>query len=510
MLCEEFAYMNAIQAARPRGLNVVPVLIDDEGMLAHGPGGLEDVMAGWDKTRGRRPHIMYTVTMGQNPTSGLLSVRRRQDIYEICRRYDIIIVEDDPYWYLQYPSANVLARQIRGRPVSENYFEPGHNYNTAVYEATGGSGAVMPTGHKPKSSGSAFLDSLVPSYLSLDVDGRVVRLHTFSKTVAPGCRLGWITAQPGIIERIQRITETTTQQPSGFVQSLIAELLLGPDADDSTTNTTTTTTRQHPTASTDKGMSLSFRRRGPESSSGGHAKDRVEARGWKMDGWIRWLEGLRGNYERRMQIMTEVLEAGKYQVVDSSVTDLKTDTSIVIPSSPVAGGGAGDDFQIISRQLMYDFAYPMAGMFLWLHLNFPTHPLYHHYQRQSSATTATRGDSKADKEAADTTGLQNLSRAMWLYMTRPPFLVLLAPGTMFAPTPEILNDRGWQYLRLCFAAVDAEDVRGMSERVVKAIGGFWDIKDKEVVDKLLRDDEEEQTGRREEEEEMWLPGPVVC
>ena len=62
ILVEEFCYMNAIQAARPRGLNVVPVAIDDEGMKAHGNGGLYDVLDNWDEARGKRPHMIYTVT----------------------------------------------------------------------------------------------------------------------------------------------------------------------------------------------------------------------------------------------------------------------------------------------------------------------------------------------------------------------------------------------------------------------------------------------------------------
>lgn len=62
ILCEEFAYMNAIQAARPRGLNVVPVAIDNEGMLATGKDGLADVLENWDQNKGKRPHLMYTVT----------------------------------------------------------------------------------------------------------------------------------------------------------------------------------------------------------------------------------------------------------------------------------------------------------------------------------------------------------------------------------------------------------------------------------------------------------------
>lgn len=120
--------------------------------------------------------------MGHNPTSGVLSVQRRKDIYAICQEYDIIIVEDDPYWYLQYPSAATHEAESRG-------------LSTPRLTLT----------HKPvKSSGYEFIDSLVPSYLSVDTDGRVIRLDTFSKTVAPGCRLGWITAQPAFIERLLR------------------------------------------------------------------------------------------------------------------------------------------------------------------------------------------------------------------------------------------------------------------------------------------------------------------
>lgn len=62
ILCEEFAYMNAIQAARPRGLQVVPVRMDSEGMLPTGKGGLEDILKNWDFQTGKRPHLMYTVT----------------------------------------------------------------------------------------------------------------------------------------------------------------------------------------------------------------------------------------------------------------------------------------------------------------------------------------------------------------------------------------------------------------------------------------------------------------
>jgi DNA-binding transcriptional MocR family regulator len=69
ILCEEFAYMSAMQSARPRGVQIVPVKIDMEGMLASGPGGLEDVLANWDEKRGKRPHLLYTVTCVSRSTS---------------------------------------------------------------------------------------------------------------------------------------------------------------------------------------------------------------------------------------------------------------------------------------------------------------------------------------------------------------------------------------------------------------------------------------------------------
>ena len=62
MLVEEFAYMNAIQAASPRGMNIIIVAIDEEGMKADGPGGLQEVLEQWDSSKGKRPHLLYIVS----------------------------------------------------------------------------------------------------------------------------------------------------------------------------------------------------------------------------------------------------------------------------------------------------------------------------------------------------------------------------------------------------------------------------------------------------------------
>jgi DNA-binding transcriptional MocR family regulator len=421
ILCEEFAYMNAIQAVKPRGLNVVPVAIDLEGMLPTGPGGLEDVLENWDFSKGKRPHLMYTVTyvkslsnwqifgarlltnysIGQNPTSGTLSVQRRKDIYALCSKYDVMIIEDDPYWYLQFPSATGKEAEARG--LSPPPAQTPHKFE--------------------KSTGYDFLDSLVPSYLNFDYDGRVVRLDTFSKTVAPGCRLGWVTAQPSIVERILRITETSTQQPSGFVQSMVAELLIGPQP-----------------------IALEFARKS--------RSEQLNFTGWKTDGWVRWLAGLRGSYERRMNRMCDLLEEGRFQLKQGTPTK-----------------SSESDWAVISKTKLYSFDWPRGGMFVWVHMHLESHPLW---GKLNGPTLAT---------------------GLWIHLTKKPTLVLAAPGTIFSPTPEIMEEKGWQYFRLCFAAVSEEEVDRCSKSFSDGINSFWLIKDEKDIERIDDDEAQYQQGQ---------------
>ncbi|KAF1962420.1 PLP-dependent transferase [Byssothecium circinans] len=389
MLVERYCYMNAVQTAAPRGVTIAPVEIDDEGMVAKGPGGLEDVLENWDYSKGRRPHLLYTVTVGQNPTSGTLSVARRTEIYAICVKYDVVIVEDDPYWYLQYPS----------------------NAPSAA------------TPKPQKSSGFEFLDSLIPSYLSLDYQGRVVRLDTFSKTMAPGCRLGWITAQPALVERLLRLTESSTQQPSGFVQSMVVELISGPQS------------------STDPGR-------------GGAA----DGSGWKVDGWVRWLEGLRGNYERRMTVMCDTLDAHKYVV---KAGRRKSFTSVADDE---------DEWAVIETTKIYDFVRPLGGMFVWVRFDFSSHPL----RKQIPPA--------------------RLSQALWVLWTQKPYLCLVAPGSMYSPTAEIRDGDSFNCFRLCFAAVDEDKIEDISKRFANGAQDFWKIKSKERIEELLDEVEGEGVG----------------
>ena len=358
--------------------------------------------------------------MGQNPTSGVLSLQRRREIYALLCKYDIIAVEDDPYWYLQYPTSTASNTTTTSDPANISF-----NPDVKMFA----NAEPVPEGWK--SSGYKFLDSLVPSMISIDVEGRVIRLDTFSKTVAPGCRLGWISAQPALVERILRITETSTQQPSGFVQSMIAELILGPDH---------------------KGLEDA------KSKEKGGKGGLPSGEGWKADGWIRWLEGLRGNYERRKKKMCAILNEGSYLVKSGRRHSLTAATD-----------DADDEWSVIEKTQIMSFDDHVGGMFLWLRVHFENHPLYHSF--------------------AKTGELARLSRAMWIFWTTKPYLALVSPGSIFSPTDEVKAAEGWKYFRLCFAAINEEDLGPVSERVAEGVQAFWRIKDRKKIDELLEDDE---------------------
>jgi DNA-binding transcriptional MocR family regulator len=49
-----------------------------------------------------KPRVLYTVPNGSNPTGGSLSTSRRAAIYATARRHRLLILEDDPYYYLQF------------------------------------------------------------------------------------------------------------------------------------------------------------------------------------------------------------------------------------------------------------------------------------------------------------------------------------------------------------------------------------------------------------------------
>lgn len=192
LITEQFTFSSAVETCRPMGVRAVGIEMDTGGMI---PSALESVLANWDATArgGPKPKLMYTIPTGSNPTGSTLSVERRREIYRVCQKHNVYILEDEPYYFLQ------------------------------MQPYTAGQGAAV-DGAAPASH-AEFLKSLVPSYLTLDVDGRVMRLDSFSKVISPGSRVGWITASQQVIERFVRHSELSTQNPSGISQLFLYKLL---------------------------------------------------------------------------------------------------------------------------------------------------------------------------------------------------------------------------------------------------------------------------------------------
>eukprot|EP00937_MAST-01D_sp_MAST-1D-sp2_P006379 g6379.t1 len=188
ILVESPTYSGSLAFLGPYGCGKVAVQTDEMGLV---PESLEEVLAAWDESRdGPRPRVLYTIPNGSNPTGGSLTMARKRRVYEIARRpeNDLIVLEDDPYYYLQFGD---------------------------------GPGAALPG----ESAAGAREGGRVPSLLSLDVDGRVLRFDSFSKLLSAGCRLGWATASPLLIERMTMHIQATTLHTSGVSQILVQKLL---------------------------------------------------------------------------------------------------------------------------------------------------------------------------------------------------------------------------------------------------------------------------------------------
>jgi 2-aminoadipate transaminase len=117
--------------------------MDDDGMRVD---EVERELARAVSRQNRRIKFIYALPNFQNPTGRSMSLERRQRLVELASEYGIPIVEDDPYGELRY----------EGEPL--------------------------------------------PSLKSLDKDGLVIYLGTFSKILAPGLRLGWILASAPALE----------------------------------------------------------------------------------------------------------------------------------------------------------------------------------------------------------------------------------------------------------------------------------------------------------------------
>ncbi|XP_045408462.1 kynurenine/alpha-aminoadipate aminotransferase, mitochondrial-like isoform X1 [Lemur catta] len=173
ILVNEPIYAGTLQALQPLGCNIMNVASDEHGII---PDSLRETLSRWKPEDSRNPKkntpkFLYTVPNGNNPSGTSLTSDRKKEIYELARKYDFLIIEDDPYYFVQFD--------------------------------------------KP----------WAPTFLSMDVDGRVIRADSFSKVLSAGLRIGFLTGPKPLIERVVLHTQVSSLHPSTFNQLMISQLL---------------------------------------------------------------------------------------------------------------------------------------------------------------------------------------------------------------------------------------------------------------------------------------------
>jgi 2-aminoadipate transaminase len=174
ILTERPTYLGALQAWRAYQAEFVTVPIDDDGLQTD---LLEEALCAG-------PKFMYILPNFQNPGGVTLSMERRQTLIELADRYGIPIIEDDPYGELR--------------------FEGSHLPPLVVQDADRLNG-------RSSLNGKGFFH------------GNVIYLSTFSKTLAPGLRLGWMVAPTEVIQNCVRAKQGMDLHTSTFVQMVVYE-----------------------------------------------------------------------------------------------------------------------------------------------------------------------------------------------------------------------------------------------------------------------------------------------
>jgi 2-aminoadipate transaminase len=170
VLVEAPTYLGALQAFNAYGADYISVPVDDDGLRT-------DLL---EKPLRSGPKFMYVLPNFQNPAGTTLSEGRRHELVLMADRYGIPIVEDDPYGQLRYEGEHIPPLVVLDR---ENL---------------------------RRDDGYSI--------------GNVIYLSTFSKTLAPGLRLGWIVAPPEIITKLVQLKQGTDLHTSTFNQYVAYEV----------------------------------------------------------------------------------------------------------------------------------------------------------------------------------------------------------------------------------------------------------------------------------------------
>lgn len=169
IVVEAPSFVGTLNSLRSVRANLIGVPMDDDGMNME---KLEETL------KNNRVKLIYTIPNFQNPTGITMSLEKRQKMLELARKYDCLIMEDNPYGDLRFS----------GEPV--------------------------------------------PTIKSLDEEGRVVYVSSMSKILSPGMRIGYIVARAELCDKIEIMKQVNDVHTPCLTQMIACEFLKRYNIDD--------------------------------------------------------------------------------------------------------------------------------------------------------------------------------------------------------------------------------------------------------------------------------------
>ena len=169
VLVEQPTYLCALDVFRSYGANFASVEMDEDGMKMD---ALEEALKANLNTK-----LIYTVPNFQNPTGRTMTEKRRKQLAELAEKYDVYVLEDNPYGEIRFAGQHV------------------------------------------------------PAVKSFDKSGHVFYMSTFSKTLAPGFRLGWLVADKAVVNKLTVLKQSADLHTDNLAQFAVAQFFADNDVD---------------------------------------------------------------------------------------------------------------------------------------------------------------------------------------------------------------------------------------------------------------------------------------
>ncbi len=168
VITENPSYLAALGAFKIRGAKLVGIKIDKQGMRT-------DILEETVKklvSEGKRIKFIYTIPVGQNPAGTTMPPDRKKHLIEIANKYDLLVIEDDPYSYFIYDETVDIT------PVK-----------------------------------------------AYDEEDRVIYMSTVSKILAPGLRIGWLACPSGVTRKLELVKQYMDLHTPTLNQFIVAEAI---------------------------------------------------------------------------------------------------------------------------------------------------------------------------------------------------------------------------------------------------------------------------------------------